>query len=86
MDLELKELAELLARFIVDHPERIRVKEIGNIRTSIIQLRAATDDLPRIIGRGGENAEALRTILSAVAAKLKKRCFLEVVRKPDFNI
>ncbi len=85
MDFQLKELIELLARFLADHPERIRVREIGNIRTSIIQLRAAKDDIPKIIGKDGENAQALRTILNAAAARLEKRCYLEVVRTPDFN-
>ncbi len=86
MEFQLKELIELLARFLADHPERIRVSEISSGRTSIIQLRADRDDLPKVVGKDGQNAQALVTILNAVAARLHRRCFLEVVGKADYNL
>ena len=36
-------------------------------------------DLGKVIGKRGQTAQALRTILSAVSAKLKTRALLEIL-------
>jgi predicted RNA-binding protein YlqC (UPF0109 family) len=46
---------------------------------SVIELRAAKEDLGKIIGKEGRNADAIRTIANAVAAKLKKRVVIEIL-------
>jgi predicted RNA-binding protein YlqC (UPF0109 family) len=76
---QLKELVEVMARSLADSPEQIQVKEIGGGRTSIFQVRMAKEDLGQIIGKEGRNANALRTILSAVAIKLRKTAILEIL-------
>jgi predicted RNA-binding protein YlqC (UPF0109 family) len=42
-------------------------------------LRVAEGDMGKVIGKGGKTAGAIRTVLSAVAAKLKKRAVLEII-------
>ena len=79
MDTPLKQLTELLARFLADHPEQITVREINAGRTSIIQLRTAKDDVGYIIGKEGQNAQAMRTILDATAARLRRKAILEIL-------
>ncbi len=79
MEIQLKHLIEVLARYLADHPEQIRVTEIHAARTSILQLRMAKDDAGHIIGKDGQNAEALRTILGATATRLRKKVILEIL-------
>ena len=77
----MKELVKYLAKAIVDQPEEVIVTEIEGERTSIIKLRVAKEDFGLIIGKRGRNAEAIRTILRASAAKLGKKPTLEIVEE-----
>ena len=65
----------------MDQPEEVIVTEIEGDRTSIIKLRVAKEDFGLIIGKRGRNAEAIRTILRASAAKLGKKPTLEIVEE-----
>ena len=75
----MKEMIELIAQSLVDQPERVSVKEIGGMHTSILELTVAKTDIGKVIGKQGRTVSALRTLLSAVSAKAKKRAVLEVV-------
>ena len=76
---ELRHLIEIMAKALVDHPEEVKVTAIEGEQTTVIELRVAKDDLGKIIGKHGNNAMSLRTILAAVGAKLRKRSVLEIL-------
>ena len=78
-EIQIKELVEYIARCLVEHPEQVIVKEITGQQISVIELRAAKDDLGKIIGKEGRNAHAMRTIVNATAMKLKRRVVLEIL-------
>ena len=78
-NIQIKDLVEYIARCLVEHPEQIIVKEIAGHQISVIELRAAKDDLGKIIGKEGRNAHAMRTIVNATAMKLKKRAVLNIL-------
>jgi predicted RNA-binding protein YlqC (UPF0109 family) len=63
----------------VDNPEQVQVSEIEGGMTSIIQLWVAKPDLGKVIGKQGRNVHAMRTILSAVSTKIRKRVILEII-------
>jgi uncharacterized protein len=75
----MKELVELVARALVDHPDEVKVKEIEGAQSTLLELRVADGDLGKVIGRQGRTARALRTILNASGTKLKKRFVLEIL-------
>ena len=75
----LKELVEYLAKSLVDKPEEVQVTEVGGEQTIVYELRVAKDDLGKVIGKQGRTARAIRTILGAASAKLKKRAVLEIL-------
>ena len=75
----MKEIIEIIARAIVDEPDVVSVTEIGGMHASILELKVARADIGKVIGKQGRTAEALRTILSAVSAKAKKRTVLEIM-------
>ena len=77
----MKELVKYLAQAIVDKSEEVMVTEIEGDKTSIIKLRVAKEDFGLIIGKRGRNAEAIRTILRAAAAKQGKKPTLEIVEE-----
>lgn len=75
----MKDLIKYIAQALVDHPEVVEVSEIEGAQTSVLELKVAKDDLGKIIGKQGRTARAIRTILSAASAKIKKRCVLEII-------
>jgi hypothetical protein len=75
----MKDLIKYIAQALVDHPEAVEVSEVEGAQTSVLELRVAKDDLGKIIGKQGRTARAIRTILSAACAKVKKRAVLEII-------
>ena len=75
----MKELIEVIARTLVDQPELVSVVEIDGTHSSILELRVAKEDIGKVIGKKGRTADALRTIVNAASAKLKKRTVLEIM-------
>ena len=75
----MKELVEFIAKALVDNPDQVEVTEIAGRDTSVIQLKAAKEDLGKIIGKKGRNAQAMRLILNAASVKLRKRVVLEII-------
>jgi len=70
---------ETLAKALVDNPEKVMVQELKGKSTSVIELRVAKEDVGKIIGKKGRNADALRTILGAVGMKERKTYVLEII-------
>lgn len=75
----MKSLIEQMAKALVDKPEDVAVAEVDGERTTVFELRVATSDLGKVIGKQGKTARAMRTILSAAGTKLGKRCVLEIL-------
>jgi predicted RNA-binding protein YlqC (UPF0109 family) len=75
----MKDLIKYIAQALVDDPEAVEVSEVEGEQTSVLELRVAKDDLGKIIGKQGRTARALRTILGAASAKIKKRSVLEIL-------
>jgi predicted RNA-binding protein YlqC (UPF0109 family) len=75
----MKELLLYIAKLLVDRPESVDVVEIEGEKTTVLELRVASEDLGKIIGRQGRTARSIRIILNAAAAKLKKRVVLEIL-------
>jgi len=57
----------------------VEVSEVEGEQTSIIELKVAKDDVGKIIGKQGRTALAIRTVLAAASAKIKKRSVFEIL-------
>jgi hypothetical protein len=77
--MDLKSLVESLAKSLVDNPEKVKVTEVEGAQTSVIELRVAKEDMGKIIGKQGRNAQAIRTILAAASTRMKRSTVLEIV-------
>jgi uncharacterized protein len=75
----MKQLVESIARALVDQPDRVEVKEIAGEQTTVLELRVATEDLGRVIGKQGRTARAIRTLLAAAGVRVHKRFVLEIL-------
>ena len=77
--IEMKDLIATIAKALVDKPEDVITTEIKGQQASVIELKVAKEDLGKVIGKQGRTAQAMRTILSAVSSKVKKRAVLEII-------
>ena len=75
----MKDLINYIAQALVDRPEEVSVTEVEGNQTSVLELKVAKEDLGKVIGKQGRTARAMRTILSAASAKLRKRTVLEII-------
>jgi hypothetical protein len=73
------ELVEWLARRLVEHGDQVSVEEVEEDGALVIRLHVASEDLGRVIGRGGRIARALRTLVRAGGAHGDRRVLLEIV-------
>ena len=78
-NISLKDLIEYLARALVDHPDEVVVTEVSGEQTIVLELKVAKDDLGKVIGKQGRTVKAMRALLSAASAKLRKRADLEIL-------
>ncbi len=79
MEVDMKSLIEQIAKALVDKPEEVSIAEVEGEKTSVFELRVAKDDIGKIIGKQGNTARAIRTIIGAAGTKLGKRCVLEIL-------
>ena len=77
----MKELVELIAKSLVDNPDKVQVTQLDGEQTAIIELKVAQEDLGKVIGKQGRNIQAIRIILGAAGMKQKKRFNLELIEK-----
>jgi predicted RNA-binding protein YlqC (UPF0109 family) len=75
----MKELVEAIAKALVDNPGQVQVRAIEGEQVTVFELRVHASDLGKVIGHQGRTAQAIRTILTAVGMKLRKRFTLEIL-------
>lgn len=74
----MQEFLEYIAKHLVDQPERVALEHEEKDGKIVFKLTVAEQDVGKVIGKKGRTAQALRTLLSAVAAKEGKRAILEI--------
>ncbi len=75
----MKDLVICIAKALVDKPEKVGVTEIEGQQAYVIELKVDREDIGKIIGKQGRTVRAIRTILNAASAKIKKRSRLEII-------
>ena len=75
----MKDLITKIAQALVDNPDAVSVAELEGNHTSVLELKVAKEDIGKVIGKQGRTAQAMRTILSSVSGKAKKRTVLEIM-------
>ncbi len=76
----MKQLLEHIAKALVDEPDQVNVQQVENERLIILELRVASDDMGKVIGKKGRIAKAMRTVVNAAAVKENKRVVVEIVQ------
>jgi len=85
MAIKLRDLTRSIVQELVDRPDGVEVQETisDGGQTIVLTVRTSDGDMGKVIGKQGRNAQALRTILEAIAAKDKMRVVMEIADSPN---
>jgi uncharacterized protein len=64
---------------LVDNPDKVQVTATDSEQGTTFLVTVAPTDVGKVIGKGGRNAQALRSLLSAFGMKLRARYTLNIV-------
>jgi predicted RNA-binding protein YlqC (UPF0109 family) len=78
----VRDVVGYLARALVDDPDRVTVEELRGARGVTYEVRAAPDDVGKLIGRGGRTVKAMRKVVKAVAPE-DRRVEVEVLAEGE---
>ena len=73
-----KEFLELLVKELVEHPEDVKIDRTVDEMGVLLTLSIHRDDMGKIIGRSGNTAKAIRTLLRVVGMKHNARVNLKI--------
>lgn len=77
----MKELVEVIARALVDHPEGVVVTESEDDRAVRLVLSVDPSDMGKVIGKQGRIAKAIRTVVKAAAVNTDKKVYVDIEDK-----
>ena len=75
---KFKELVEIIAKALVDNPDEVVVTETEKDKAIIVDLKVASSDMGKVIGKSGRIAKSIRTVVSAAATKTDKKVVVEI--------
>ena len=75
----MKELVEVIAKNLVDHPEEVVVTEKEEGKHVTVELHVAASDMGEVIGKQGRIAKAIRAVVKAASSKDNKKVDVEIV-------
>ena len=74
----MRELVEVLAQSLVDHPEEVTVQETEKDNEILLELKVAQEDMGKVIGKQGRIAKAIRAVVNDAASKTDKKVIVEI--------
>jgi predicted RNA-binding protein YlqC (UPF0109 family) len=80
VDNKLKDLTLRMAQAVVDNPDEVRIEAIEGAAMIVLELSVDPDDMGRVIGKKGQTANAMRTLLRSSAAQNGRRVNLEIIQ------
>jgi hypothetical protein len=75
----MKDFLNQIVQALVDNPEDVQINQIEGTQIVVLELKVATSDIGKVIGKQGKTANAIRTVLNAASGKAGKRYILEIV-------
>lgn len=78
MEEKDQEFVEYIVKSLVDHPDDVKTERTVDEMGVLITLHLNAEDMGQVIGRQGQTAKSIRTLLRVVGAKRKSRVNLKI--------
>lgn len=76
----MKELVEVIAKALVNNPDEVVVTEHEDEKGIVVELKVASSDMGKVIGKQGRIAKAIRSVVKAAASKEEKKVIVEILQ------
>ncbi|WP_230397320.1 KH domain-containing protein [Novisyntrophococcus fermenticellae] len=76
----MKELVEVIAKSLVENPDEVVVTETESGDSVLVELKVASSDMGKVIGRQGRIAKAIRAVVKAASSKYDKKVVVEILQ------
>ena len=77
----MKELVEVIAKALVEHPDEVRVTERMDDDTLVVELAVAQSDMGKVIGKQGRIAKAIRAVVKAASVRTDQKVVVDIVQE-----
>lgn len=74
----IKQLIEFIATSLVQDQKKVQVKEMNRDNYTVMELTVGSADLGKVIGKNGQTARAIRTLVNAAASKAGDKVIFEI--------
>lgn len=75
----MTELVEFIAKALVDNEDVVEVFVVEDGDVTVLQLKVASEDMGKVIGKHGRIAKAIRTAVRATTSKTHKKVVVEII-------
>ena len=76
----MKHLLEVIAKALVDQPDKVTVTEKETADAVVLELHVAEGDMGKVIGKQGRIAKAIRTVVKAASSKSSKKVIVDILQ------
>ena len=74
----MKELVDVIAKSLVEFPDEVVVTETENDKAIVLELKVASSDMGKVIGKQGRIAKAIRSVVKAASSREDKKVIVEI--------
>ena len=74
----IQAMIEYIATSLVEDPSSVDVKESAKEDYVVMELTVRPDDLGKVIGKNGQTARAMRTLVNAAASRAGEKIIFEI--------
>lgn len=74
----IKSLIEYIAVSLVEDAKNVKVNESRKENYTVMELTVSAADLGKVIGKNGQTARAIRTLVNAAASKAGEKIIFEI--------
>lgn len=82
-DTDYADLAAFMAKGIVHDPDAIEVEVLDGGRQTVVEISCAPDDMGKLIGKGGRNIEAVRSVVRAAGLRHHQRIQVDLAEDDE---
>ena len=75
----MKELLEVIAKNLVDNPDKVVVEEKTDDIGIVLELKVDENDIGKVIGKQGRIAKAIRPVIKAAAIREEKKVVVKIM-------
>ncbi len=77
----MKDILEIIVRHLVEHQDAIQITEVPseNEKEVTFEVRVASEDMGRMIGKQGKIARSIRTVMKSIGTRERKRVNVEFI-------